>query len=132
MTSSCLCKFFIPFRFNLSLLALAVSLGDVITSVDDKVLVLVVEAAREVTVQDLLGTLGVPDLSVDGGTGHVGNHGVATAPGALDITERVVLGSGLREPDVTTVASQVTRLDGLGDIFLDDDGTTGGVDEPRT
>ena len=59
------------------------------------------------------------------------NHGVSTAPGALDVTERVVLGSGLREPDVTTVASQVTRLDGLGDILLDDDGTTSGIDEPR-
>lgn len=124
-------QFFAPFRLNPSLLALAVSLGDVVTSVDDKVLVLVVEAAREVAVQDLLGTLGVPDLGVDGGTGHVGNHGVATAPGALDVTERVVLGGGLREPDVTTVASQVARLDGLGDILLDNDGTTSGVDEPR-
>lgn len=131
MTSPCLCNFLPLFRFNLSLLALAVSLGDVVTSVDDKVLVLVVEAAREVAVQDLLGTLGVPDLGVDRGTGHVGNHGVATAPGALDVTKRVVLGSGLREPDITTVASQVTRLDGLGDILLDDDGTTSGVDEPR-
>lgn len=58
-------QIFTPFRFNLSLLALAVSLGDVVTSVDDEVLVLVVEAAREVAVQDLLGTLGVPDLGVD-------------------------------------------------------------------
>lgn len=113
------------------LLAHTIGLGDVVTSVDDQVLVLVVEAAREVTVQDLLGTLGVTDLGVDGGTRHVRDHSVAATPGALDVTERVVLGSGLREPDVTTVTSQVAGLDGFGDVLLDDDGATGGVDEPR-
>lgn len=115
----------------LFLLAHTVGLGDIITTVDDQVLVLVVEAAREVAVQNVLGTLGVTDLGVDGGTRHVRDHGVAAAPGALDVTERVVLGSGLREPDVTTVASQVAGLDGFGDVLLDNDGTTGGVDEPR-
>lgn len=87
-------------------------------------------AAGEVALEDGLGAVGVADLGIDGGTRHVGDHGVATAPRALDITERVVLGSGLGEPDVTTVAAQVTGLDGLGDILLDDDGTTSGVDEP--
>lgn len=107
-----------------------VSLGNIVTSVDNKILVLVVIATREVAVQDLLGALGVPDLGIDRGTGHVGNHGVAAAPGALHVAERVVLGSGLGEPDVTTVASQVTGLDGVGNVLLDNDGTTGGVDEP--
>jgi hypothetical protein len=44
----------------------------------------------------------------------------------------VVLGGGLREPDITTVSAEVAGLEGGGDILLDDDGTTGGVDEPRS
>lgn len=36
----------------------------------------------------------------------------------------------LWEPDVTTVSAELARLESLGDILLDDDGTTGGVDEP--
>jgi hypothetical protein len=42
----------------------------------------------------------------------------------------VVLGGGLGEPDVTTVAAKLAGGEGLGDILLDDDGATGGVDEP--
>jgi hypothetical protein len=50
----------------------------------------------------------------------------------LGVAERVVLGGGLGEPDITTVSAEVAGLEGLGDILLDDDGTTGGVDEPST
>lgn len=117
--------------FHLGLVALTVGLGNVVTAVDDEVLGAVVVAAGEVALEDGLGTVGVADLGIDGGTGHVRNHGVAAAPGALDSTQRVVGGGGLREPDITTVAAEVARLDGLGDILLDDDGTTSGVDEPR-
>jgi hypothetical protein len=60
----------------------------------------------------------------------VGNHGVAAAPWVLGVAERVVLGGGLREPDITTVSTEVTILESLGDILLDDDGTTGGVNQP--
>lgn len=115
----------------MNLLALAVGLGGVVTLVDNQVLRAVVEAAREVAVQDVLGTVGVADLSIDRGTRHVGNHGVTTTPGVLGVAERVVLGSGLGEPDVTTVAAEVARLESLGDVLLDNNGTTGGVDEPR-
>jgi hypothetical protein len=48
----------------------------------------------------------------------------------LGVTQRVVLGSRLGEPDITTVSTEVTALESLGDILLHDDGTTGGVDEP--
>ena len=111
-------------------LALSISLGSVVTLVDNQILRAVVVATREVAVENVLGTLGITDLSIDRSTRHVRNHGVTATPGTLNVTERVVLGSGLREPDVTTVSAQVTALDGLGDIFLDDDGTTSGVDEP--
>jgi hypothetical protein len=44
----------------------------------------------------------------------------------------MILGSGLREPDITTVSIELTGLESFSDVFLDDDGTTGSVDEPRT
>lgn len=114
------------------LLALTVGLGDVVTLVDNQVLRAVVLTAREVAVQDVLGALGVANLGIDGGTRHVGDHGVTAAPGVLGVAERVVLGSGLGEPDVTTVAAEMARLESLGDVLLDDDSATGGVDEPGT
>ena len=43
----------------------------------------------------------------------------------------MVLGSGLREPDITSVSPELAGLERIGNILLDDDGTTGGVDEPR-
>jgi len=38
----------------------------------------------------------------------------------------------LREPNVASVAVELAGLEGLGDILLDNDGATGGVDEPGT
>jgi len=42
----------------------------------------------------------------------------------------MVLGSGLREPNVTTVAVEVTTRQSLCNILLDDDGASSGVDKP--
>lgn len=86
--------------------------------------------AGQVGLEDSLGTVGVALLGVEGSARHVGDHGVAAAERVLGIAEDVVLGRGLREPNVTTVAAQLAGLEGVGDILLDDDGTTGGVDEP--
>lgn len=61
----------------------------------------------------------------------MGDHGVAAAEWVVAGAQRVVLGGGLGEPDITTVASEVARFDGLGDVLLDDNGATGGVDEVR-
>ena len=60
----------------------------------------------------------------------MGNHGVASTEGVLCIAERVVLRRGLREPDITTVATELARLKGLSDILLDDNSTTSSVDQP--
>lgn len=60
----------------------------------------------------------------------MGNRCVASAPWVLGIAERVVLGRGLGEPNITTVSTEVTRLEGLGDVFLDHDSAAGSVDEP--
>ena len=88
-------------------------------------------ALRQVAVEDGLDTVGVADLGVDGGTGHVGHHGVAAAEGVLGVAERVVLGRGLGEPHIAAVAAEVARVERGGNILLDDDGAAGGVDEPR-
>lgn len=60
----------------------------------------------------------------------MGDHGVPATEGVLGGTEGMVLGGGLGEPDVSTVAAEVAGFKGIGDIFLDDDGAAGGVDEP--
>jgi hypothetical protein len=44
----------------------------------------------------------------------------------------VVLRSGLREPYITTVSTQLTTFNSVSDIFADTNGTTSGVDEPST
>lgn len=116
--------------YLLLLLALAVRLGGIVALVHDEVLRLVVLAAREVRVEDGLGAGRVPLLRVDRGARHVGDHGVASAPGIGGVAQRVILGRGLREPDVAAVAAEVAGLEGLGDILLDDDGAAGCVDEP--
>jgi len=114
------------------LLPLAISLGGIVTLVHDEIFRSVIFAAREVALQDGLGACGISFLGIDGGTGHVGDHGIAASPWVLCISEWVVFGCRLREPNVASVAVELAGLEGLGDILLDNDGATGGVDEPGT
>lgn len=116
---------------HLFLGALAVRLGGVVTTRDDQVLGAVVELACQVRLENVLGAVSVALLRVQRGTGHVGHHGVAAAEGVLGVAQRVVLGRGLGEPDVTTVATELTGLESLGNVLLDDNGTASSVDEPR-
>jgi hypothetical protein len=44
----------------------------------------------------------------------------------------VVLGSGLREPNITTIAIEVAALQSFCNVFLDNDRASGGVDEVCT
>ena len=98
----------ITLRALSSLLALTISLGGVVTTLDDEVLGLVVLTAGEVAVKDGLGAGGVAGLGVDRGTGHVGNHCVSAAPGGVaGGAERVVGWGWLREPDVTSVSAEL-------------------------
>ena len=115
------------------LLPLAVGLGGVVALVDDEVLGPVVVAAAEVRFEDGLGAGGVAGLGVERGTRHVRDGGVAGGAAPVLVgggAEGVVLGSGLGEPDVTAVAAKLAGGKSLGDVLLDDDGATGGVDEP--
>ena len=100
---------------------------------DDEVLGPVVVAAAEVRFEDGLGAGGVAGLGVDRGTRHVRDGGVSGGAAPVLVgggAERVVLGGGLGEPDVTAVAAELARGKSLSDILLDNNGATGGVDEP--
>lgn len=117
---------------HLFLVSLAICLGSIVTTNDDEIFRSVVVATREVALQDSLGAIRITLLGIDRGTGHMGDHGVATTPWVLGSSERMILGCWLREPDITTVAIELAGLESFGDIFLDDNGTTSGVDEPGT
>ena len=112
---------------------LAVSLGGVVTLVNNEVLGPVVVAAGEVGIKDGLGAGGVALLGVERSTGHVRDSSVTGGATPVLVgggAERVVLGSGLGEPNVAAVAAELARGESLGDVLLDDDGATGSVDEP--
>lgn len=57
-------------------------------------------------------------------------HGVASALGVFGVTQGVILGRWLREPDVSTVSAEMAGFQGFGDILFHDNGATGCVDEP--
>lgn len=85
--------------------------------------------AGEVALEDSLGAISISLLGIQRSSGHVGGHGVAEAEGVDGGAERVVGRGGLGEPDITTVAGEVAGAKSLGNVLLDDDGATGGVDE---
>lgn len=118
--------------FSISLLSLAIGLGGIISLVDNQVLGAVVMLAGQVALKNGLGAIGIALLRVQRGARHVRNHGVAAAKGVLGSSQGVVTGSGLGEPDITTIAGEVAGLESRGHVFLDDDGATGRVDEVRT
>lgn len=62
----------------------------------------------------------------------MGRHGISTSRRVESIAEWVILGGRLREPDVSSVSGKLAGFEGLGDVFFDNDGTTGGVDEDRS
>ena len=116
----------------LLLVSLTIGFGSIVTLVHDEVFGSVVVATGEVRLKDRLDTSGVAFLGIDGCARHVGDHGIATTPWVLSISERMVLGCGLREPHVTAIAVEMAGFQGLGNVFLNHDGTTSSVDEPRT
>ena len=85
---------------------------------------------REVRFQDVLGTFSVPLLRIQARPRHMSDGGIPSTKGVLSIAKRVFLRCWLWEPNVPTVTAKVTRFQGLGDVFFDDDSSTGGVDKP--
>lgn len=82
----------------------------------------------EEVVQDLLGSVGVTPLCVEGSTRVMGSHAVASVQRVLHGTPYVLLWGGLDVPDVTCIAVKMPALDSSSDILRVTDGTTGSVD----
>lgn len=101
----------------ISYLALTVCLGCVRTTLDDnvrRVLGLIVE----VVVKDCLDTSSVSGLGIKSSTGHMRNHCVtASLSLVLHCTPWVVLWSGLREPHITTVTTELSGSKRISDIY---------------
>ena len=121
-----------PLQLTISLFfrSLTIRLGCIITLVHDQVLKPIILLATEVALQDALGAFGVALLSVERRARHVWDHRVAATEGVLGVAQRVLCWCWLWEPNIATVATQVARLEGFGNIFFDDDGAAGGVDQP--
>ena len=60
------------------------------------------------------------------------DHAVTTSHSVLRISEGVLLRGGLREPNVTTIAVEVAALQSFGNVLLDNDGASRGIDEVCT
>ena len=91
----------------LFLVSLSVSFGSIITAVYNQIFWTIVVAAGEVAVKDALDACSITLLRVDGRAGHVRHHGIATTPWVLGIPQWMVLWCWLREPDITTIATEV-------------------------
>ena len=126
---------FVFSAFHLSIpmllaLSLAIGLGGIITILHNQIFWSVIEATREVRIQNILCTVRVPLLSIERGTRHMRYSSVSTTLGVLCISERVLFWCWLWEPDVTTVATKVAGLECFCYVFLDDDGASRSIDEP--
>lgn len=97
---------------------------------DNQILWAVIVFPAEVALNDSLGPSSITLLGVDGCTAHVWDHSVPATEGVLGIAEWVVFGCGLREPNITAIATKVAGLKGISDVLFHDDGTTGSVDKP--
>ncbi len=84
----------------------------------------------EVRFQDVLRTICVTLLRINRSTGHVRYHGVSSTEGVLCIAQRVIFGCRLGEPNVPSVTAKVARLERFGNVFLYNNRSTSGIDEP--
>ena len=109
---------------------LTIGLSRIITVLDYQILWPIVVSSGEVRVENILRTFCITLLRIDRRTGHVRNHGVASAEGVLCVAEWVILGCRLWEPDIAPVAAEMAALESFCYVFLHDDSTAGGIDEP--
>jgi hypothetical protein len=116
----------------LVLLVVTVSLGTVVTVDADNVLGSVILLAREEDLEDLLCSLGVSALGIDGSAGDMRSHGVSTTVLVSHGSPGMVLGGRLGEPDITTVSSDLAGLECLDNVLGNADGSSSSVDEPST
>lgn len=87
----------------------------------------ILRCSIQVVVDYLLDTVGISDLGVEGGSGVVRNHSVATTKGVLHGPPGVIAGSRLDIPDISGVSAELTTVHSLGDCVFVADRTTSGV-----
>ena len=110
--------------------SLTIRLRGIIPVLDDQVFGPVIIPTTEIAIQDVLHPIRIPLLCIDACAAHMRNCGISTAKLVLGVAERMILRGGLREPYVSTVPAEVAGFERGGDVFFDDNGATGGVDEP--
>ena len=86
---------------------ITISLGGIITLINNQILRSIIMLATQITLQDRLGAIGISLLRIERCARHVRDHGVSAAEGVLGVAEDVVFWCGLREPDVSSVAAEV-------------------------
>jgi hypothetical protein len=111
-------------------LPLAISLSRILAPLHNQILGSIIMLATQITLQNRLRAIGISLLRIQTRAGHVRDHGVSASEWVLGVAEGMIFGCGLREPDVASVAAEVARLEGLGDVFFYDDGAAGGVYKP--
>jgi hypothetical protein len=55
-----------------------------------------------------------------------------STPRVLSITEWMIFGSRLGKPHITTIATEMSRFQSCGNVFLDHDSPTSCIDQPST
>ena len=119
-----------PGSFSLFVVPLSIRLGRIVSILDYQIFWSVVVATREIRFEDVLCAPRITCLSINRCTRHVRHHCITAIHGVFSIAERMVLGCWLREPDVTSVTTEMARLESFGNVLFDNDGAAGGVDEP--
>jgi hypothetical protein len=91
-------------------------LGSVVSTLNDNVR-WDLRMAGEEALEDVLDTSSISGLGIEGRAGHVGNHSISSSTDILHIAPSMITGSGLGEPDITSVSTQLTRLEGRSNIY---------------
>lgn len=73
--------------------------------------------AGKVILEDGLDTSGISGLSIKSSTRHMWDHGISSTVLVAHSAPRVILGSGLREPHITTVTTELSGSKRISDIY---------------
>ena len=92
----------------------------------------VLRSSVQIVIDDLLDTIGVSDLGVEGCPGVVRYHPVTTTQGVLHGPPWVVAGSRLDVPDIPGVPPELAAPYSSGDCVFITDRATSGVHQPCT
>lgn len=87
-------------------------------------------SATEIAIQNRLGPICISLLRIQTGPAHMRHHRITSSVGVLGVSEWVVLGCGLWEPDVAAVAAEVAGGQSGRDVFFYYYRAAGCIDEP--